>query len=85
MAKLGNSLFAQSAAMGALPTLYAATSSEVNGCDFIGPMGAMGMHGYPGKTRSNRRSYDESLAQHLWEESERLTGVHYRALEPVNA
>jgi NAD(P)-dependent dehydrogenase (short-subunit alcohol dehydrogenase family) len=85
MSNLGNSLFAQSAAMGALPTLYAATSPDVNGCDFIGPTAMFGMHGYPAKVRSNRRSYNELLARRLWEESERLTGVHYQSLEAVSA
>ena len=78
---VANRLLAQSAEHGAWPTLYAATAAEVNGCDYIGPTGAMGMRGYPGKMRSNRRSYDEALAKRLWEESERLTGVHYQALE----
>ena len=76
-----NRLLAQSAEQGAWPTLYAATAAEVNGCDYIGPTGAMGMRGFPGKMRSNRRSYDEALAKHLWEASERLTGIHYQALE----
>jgi hypothetical protein len=73
----GNWLFAQSAAMGALPTLYAAVSPEVNGCDYIGPLGFAGMRGAPGKVQSNRDSYDEALAARLWQVSEQLTSVHY--------
>ena len=74
---LGNRLVAQSAEMGALPTLYAATASGVNGCDYIGPASRMGVRGYPGKVRSSPRSYDEALARRLWEVSESLTGVRY--------
>lgn len=81
LAVLGNRLFAQSAAMGALPTLYAATAPEVNGCDYLGPMGRSGMRGYPGKVRSSRRSYDTSSARRLWQVSEEATGVRYDVLD----
>ncbi|MGH7268851.1 MAG: oxidoreductase, partial [Polyangiaceae bacterium] len=37
----GNSIIAQSARKGALPTLYAATAPDVRGGDFIGPDGPM--------------------------------------------
>jgi NAD(P)-dependent dehydrogenase (short-subunit alcohol dehydrogenase family) len=72
-----NRVFAQSAAMGALPTLYAATSPEAHGGDFIGPDGFGGARGYPVPQRSNARSYDPELARRLWEVSEQLTGVRY--------
>jgi hypothetical protein len=75
MMKLANVLFAQKQDMGALPTLFAATAAEVNGCDYIGP--AVGMKGYPSKVKSNNKSYDESLAKRLWTVSEELTGVVY--------
>jgi NAD(P)-dependent dehydrogenase (short-subunit alcohol dehydrogenase family) len=82
--ELGNRLFAQSAAMGALPTLYAATASDVHGCDYFGPMGLFGLRGAPGKARSSARSYDPVLAARLWQVSEQLTGVRYdfAALQP---
>ncbi len=76
-----NRLFAQSAAMGALPVLYAATAPEVVGGDYIGPRQWGGAHGYPGKARSSPRSYDADLAKRLWDASETLTGVHYDALK----
>jgi NAD(P)-dependent dehydrogenase (short-subunit alcohol dehydrogenase family) len=76
MMSIGN-LFAQSAAMGALPTLYAATAPGVNGCDYIGPTGLGGMRGHPNKVRSTARSYDAALARRLWAVSEELTGVGY--------
>lgn len=72
-----NALFAQSAAMGALPTLYAATSPDAHGGDYIGPDGFGGIRGYPTPQRSSARSYDPDLARRLWEVSEQLTGVHY--------
>ena len=80
-----NALFAQSARMGALPTLYAATAPGVNGCDYIGPTGLGGMRGYPGKARSSTRSYDEDTARRLWDISEQLTGVHYEFAAPAIA
>ena len=77
----GNRLFAQSAAMGALPTLYAATAPNMNGCDYIGPVGFFGMRGAPGKVKSSGRSHDAQLAARLWQVSQDLTGVRYAALE----
>jgi NAD(P)-dependent dehydrogenase (short-subunit alcohol dehydrogenase family) len=70
-----NTLLAQGQDMGALPTLFAATAAEVNGCDYIGPAG--GMRGYPKKVMSNNKSYDEALAKQLWAVSEELSGVVY--------
>jgi NAD(P)-dependent dehydrogenase (short-subunit alcohol dehydrogenase family) len=75
---LANRLLAQSAAMGALPTLYAATAPDVYGCDYIGPQSLGGWRGHPGKARSSARSYDEDSARRLWEISEGLTGVRYQ-------
>lgn len=68
-------LFAQSAQMGALPTLYAATEPSIVGGEYVGPLG--GMRGYPGLVASNARSHDEAVAKRLWQVSEQLTGVHY--------
>ncbi|MCX7706476.1 MAG: oxidoreductase, partial [Anaerolineae bacterium] len=69
-----NRLLAQSAAMGALPEVYAATSPDVQGGDFIGPDGALGQRGFPKKVRSSARSYDLVAAARLWAVSEALTG-----------
>jgi NAD(P)-dependent dehydrogenase (short-subunit alcohol dehydrogenase family) len=78
--ELANRLFAQSAAMGALPTLYAATAADVRGGDYIGPDGFGEQSGYPKKVQSNARSHDADAQQRLWEVSEQLTGVRYAAL-----
>jgi len=70
-----NSIIAQSAAMGALPTLYAATSADVAGGDYYGPKGFYQMWGHPKKVDSTPASHDPLAAKRLWEESERMTGV----------
>jgi NAD(P)-dependent dehydrogenase (short-subunit alcohol dehydrogenase family) len=73
----GNLFFAQSAAQGALPELYAAAAPQVKGGAYIGPDGWGGSRGYPTVVRSNARSYDRVVAQKLWQVSEQLTGVIY--------
>ncbi|MEL6178835.1 MAG: short-chain dehydrogenase, partial [Myxococcota bacterium] len=77
---LGNRLVAQSAAMGALPTLYAATEPSIRGGEYIGPGGWFEMKGYPTHIRSSARSHDRVSAERLWRVSEELTQVHYKAL-----
>lgn len=67
----------QSAKGGALPTLFAATASEVQGGDYFGPQRMNEMKGEPGKVGSNRASRNEQDAARLWRVSEQLTGVHY--------
>jgi len=68
-------LFAQSAAMGALPTLRAATDPAAAGGEFYGPGGLAQVKGYPVRVSPAARSRDESAQRRLWAESERLTGV----------
>ncbi|MGA8160859.1 MAG: oxidoreductase [Acidobacteriaceae bacterium] len=63
-------LIAQSEAQGALPTLYAATSSDVHGGAFYGPDGFRQMRGYPVEVRAEPQAYDETLADRLWDVSE---------------
>jgi len=72
-----NGTFAQSAAMGALPTLYAATSPEVRGNDYIGPDGMGEMWGHPTKVNTSAAAKDAAIAAKLWDVSEQLTKVHY--------
>jgi NAD(P)-dependent dehydrogenase (short-subunit alcohol dehydrogenase family) len=80
--RLVNTHIAQSAAMGALPTLYAATASTVQGGDFIGPGGRTQMVGYPVKVQPNGRARSRSTATSLWERSVALTGVPFEGLDP---
>jgi NAD(P)-dependent dehydrogenase (short-subunit alcohol dehydrogenase family) len=77
---LGNRLLGQSAAMGALPTLFAATSPDVASGDYIGPRDFFEAWGPPKKVRSTRRAHDEVDGRRLWELSEQLTGVRVTAL-----
>ena len=74
---IGNRIFAQSAAAGALPSLYAATMPDVRGGDYWGPNGLGEMRGTPKKCRSNAHSRDEAVAARLWAVSQDLTGVRY--------
>jgi NAD(P)-dependent dehydrogenase (short-subunit alcohol dehydrogenase family) len=75
---VGNSLFAQSAAMGALPTEYAAVAPDVHGGDYIGPDGIGELWGHPVKVGCSAAARDTAAAARLWEVSEQLTNVHYR-------
>jgi NAD(P)-dependent dehydrogenase (short-subunit alcohol dehydrogenase family) len=62
-------------AQGARPILYAATSPEVRGGDYIGPRS--GLRGPPARVRSSDRSHDPELARRLWQMSEEMTGVRF--------
>ena len=72
-----NPVFGQKASMGALPTLRAATGTDVRGGDYYGPGGFMEMKGSPYRVESNDRSHDTETARQLWEVSEKMTGVSY--------
>ncbi|HEY2550429.1 MAG TPA: oxidoreductase [Streptosporangiaceae bacterium] len=70
--------FAQSAEVGALATLRAATDPGVRGGDYYGPPGKRQYTGYPERVESSDRSHDTADQHRLWQESERLTGVSYQ-------
>ncbi|MBF6340293.1 SDR family NAD(P)-dependent oxidoreductase [Nocardia abscessus] len=70
-------LLTQSAAMGALPTLRAATDPAVHGGQYYGPGGFGGLRGYPVLASSSKQSHDPDLQRRLWQVSEELTGVTY--------
>jgi len=72
-----NRVIAQSADMGALPALYAATVPEVPGGAFIGPDQMFEQRGYPHLVTAAGRAYDEQASARLWQVSEELTGVQY--------
>ena len=76
-AELGNRIFSQDAAMGSLPTLFAATAPEVDGGDYIGPNRMFETWGHPTKVPSSARSRDPDAAARLWQVSEALTGVRF--------
>jgi NAD(P)-dependent dehydrogenase (short-subunit alcohol dehydrogenase family) len=70
-------LLAQSAEMGALPTLRAATDPDVRGGQYFGPDGIGEQRGHPKLVQSSARSYDEAAQRRLWSVSEELTGVTF--------
>jgi NAD(P)-dependent dehydrogenase (short-subunit alcohol dehydrogenase family) len=73
--KVSNRLLAQSAAMGALPQLYAATDPATESGRFYGPDGFAELRGYPSEVKPAPAAKDEETARRLWEVSEQLTGV----------
>ena len=60
---------------GALPTLYAAVSRDVEGGGYYGPNGFRHLRGYPAPDKPAEVSTDADAAKRLWELSEELTGV----------
>ncbi len=67
----------QSAAMGALPTLRAATDPEAHGGQYYGPDGFQETRGHPVLVSSSDRSHNAQTQQKLWTASEELTNVQY--------
>jgi NAD(P)-dependent dehydrogenase (short-subunit alcohol dehydrogenase family) len=70
---------AQSAEMGALPGLYAATVADLPGGSYVGPGGPGEMRGHPRPVGSTGASHDRVVQRELWTASEQLTGVHFSA------
>jgi NAD(P)-dependent dehydrogenase (short-subunit alcohol dehydrogenase family) len=74
-------LMAQSAAMGALPTIRAAVDPAATGGQYFGPNGFMESRGYPVLVQSSKASHNLADACRLWEVSKELTGVQFSQLE----
>ncbi|TDT97300.1 NAD(P)-dependent dehydrogenase (short-subunit alcohol dehydrogenase family) [Streptomyces sp. 846.5] len=76
-----NSLLApvmtQKPAMGALPTLRAATDPDVIGGQYYGPGGFQQYKGYPKPVESSEQSHDPAAQRRLWTVSQELTGVTF--------
>jgi NAD(P)-dependent dehydrogenase (short-subunit alcohol dehydrogenase family) len=70
-------LVAQDSAMGALPSLRAATDPAVVGGQYFGPGGFAQTRGYPEIVGSSKKSHDAERQRRLWAVSEELTGVTY--------
>lgn len=64
-----------SAAAGALPALFAATSPTAQAGGYYGSTGRFEMVGPPGLAVVGERARDSEAARRLWEVSEELTGV----------
>jgi hypothetical protein len=67
----------QSAADGALPTLFAATSPEARGGGYYGPDGCYELKGPPMPAKIMPRAKDSAVAARLWETSMTLTRVSF--------
>lgn len=65
----------QSTAMGALPTLRAATDPGALGGQYFGPGGFAELRGFPKVVSSSDRSHDVAAQQQLWTVSQEQTGV----------
>ena len=76
-AKLVGSFMSHSAAAGALPTLFAATSSAAMPMGYYGPNGFYELKGPVAPAKVLPQAKDETVARKLWEVSERLTGVRW--------
>ena len=82
--RLGNAVFAQPAAQGALPQLFAATAAEVQGGQYFGPDGFMEMRGHPVVVQVSDEGRDPEVARQLWTVSEELTGVTFPLPVPTS-
>jgi len=75
-AEFANAVIGQSAAAGALPSLYAATAPNVRGGAVYGPRLAQ-LRGAPARVFATPAAGKPELGRRLWEVSEDLTGVTY--------
>ena len=75
MSKTLGLFISHSAAAGALPTLFAATSSTAAPMGYYGPNGFYEMKGAVAPAKIFPQAKDDAVATRLWEVSERLTGV----------
>jgi NAD(P)-dependent dehydrogenase (short-subunit alcohol dehydrogenase family) len=73
--RIGNRFIAQSAEMGALNQLYAATVPGVEGGQFIGPDDKNEMKGHPTIVQPIASARDQDVARRLWQLSEERAGV----------
>jgi NAD(P)-dependent dehydrogenase (short-subunit alcohol dehydrogenase family) len=70
-------VLAQSSAMGAQPTLMAATLPGLAGGSYTGPRGVGEWRGRPTVVTASRVARDPDLARALWSWSEEATGVRF--------
>ncbi|MGW7536368.1 oxidoreductase [Amycolatopsis sp. NPDC054798] len=68
-------LLGRTPAMGALPTLRAATDPGARNGEYYGPGGLFEIRGCPERVKSSPRSHDDDLQRRLWEASLRATGA----------
>src|SRR5580698_4798780 len=76
-AKIVGSFMSHSAAAGAVPTLFAATSALAVPLGYYGPNGFYELKGDVAAAKVFPQAKDQAVARKLWEVSERLTGVQW--------
>lgn len=74
----------QSAAMGALPQLHAATAAEVSPGAQYGPDGWGGLRGWPTRVRIAPAALDPAIGARLWQRSEALVRAAAPGLLPAD-
>ena len=77
LGKLVEPAVSQSAAEGALPSLFAATAPDARPGEYYGPLGLFELKGSPGKASISLQARDPALGARLWQVSEALTGVGF--------
>ena len=75
--RVADKVLAQSAAMGALPTLYAATVAGLAPGSYVGPSSFNEWRGHPKLVTPRDTALDESVAAALWARSEDLIGLRF--------
>jgi len=80
-----NLFMAQSAEMGALPSLYAATYPGLEGGVYVGPDGIGEFRGHPRLVSPSSAARDPRVAAQLWAVSEELTGVSFELADLSSA
>jgi NAD(P)-dependent dehydrogenase (short-subunit alcohol dehydrogenase family) len=83
--RVSNLTLAQSAEMGALSPLYAATAAGVEGGSYIGPDGIGEFRGHPQIVSPTSAARDEQAAARLWSVAEELTGERYQLAPAATA
>ncbi len=67
----------QPAALGALPTLYAATDPSAHAGGYYGPTALGEVRGAPGEAKVPEAAMDADTARRLWSETEALAGLTF--------
>ncbi len=73
ISKVGLRLVGQSAAQGALPSLFAATSPDARGGHYYSPNGWREFKGTPTEAKVPDQAKDTAVAAQLWDSSQELT------------
>lgn len=68
----------QPVAMGALPSLYAATDPAARDGAYYGPDKLSGTRGYPTEEKPPEQALDTAVAARLWDTSQHLAGVTFQ-------